>query len=159
MTIRQRGGKPDDWHADPGKVPEGPFFEDQPDLLRDPAARDVAMAVGITRPVTEDVEIYLEREGVAVRRILPVTFAAGAGQARVRDGLHALALAEDLAAKIRRRTVHEHDGVLHLFISAPNALLFYLGQLARDFGPVQLYEFEFGSGKRGAYLPSLRLPV
>ncbi len=48
MTIRERGGKPDDRHVDLGKVLEGPFFEDQPDLLRDPAARDVAMAVGMT---------------------------------------------------------------------------------------------------------------
>jgi hypothetical protein len=159
ITIRQRGMKAGDWHAASGTVPEGTLFEDQPDLPRDLNARDVAVAVGITRPVTEDVEIYLNREGVAVRRILPVTFGEGAGQARVRDGLHALALAEDLAAKIRRRTLHEHEGVLHLFISAPNALLFFLGQLARDFGPVQLYEFEFGAGKRGAYLPSLRLPV
>jgi hypothetical protein len=159
ITIRQRGKKGGDWHPETGVVPKGPLFKDEPDLPRDPAARDVAFAVGITHSVVEDVELYLGRENIAVRRILPVTLAAGPGQAGVRDGLHALALAEDLAAKIRRRTVHEHEGVLHLFLSAPNALLFFLGQLARDFGPIQLYEHEFGAQKRGAYLPSLRLPV
>ena len=67
-------------------------------------------------------------------------------------------LAQKLTNIIRRRTREERKGTLHLFISAPNALLFYLGQLALGFGRVQLYEHNFRSGHVGAYRPSLYLP-
>jgi hypothetical protein len=74
--------------------------------------------------------------------------------------LHALELAQDLSLKIRRRSAEERSKPLHLFAAAPNALLFFLGQLAKSFGEVQLYEQrEFPAKKPGNYVPSLRLPV
>ncbi|HTQ79572.1 MAG TPA: SAVED domain-containing protein [Thermoanaerobaculia bacterium] len=159
ITLRQRGQRAGEWRADAGAAVEGPFFAEEPDRLRDVAALDVALAVGISNPVVEDVEAYLNRTGWPVRRILPATLAKGTGQGGVRDGLHAMVLAEDLAQRIRRRTSAEREGVLHLFISAPNALLFFLGQIARNFGRVQLYEYEFGTGRLGAYRPSILLPA
>ena len=48
--------------------------------------------------------------------------------------------------------------VLHLFISAPNAFIFHLGQLGRWFGRVQMYEYPFGGEERGRYMPSIRFP-
>jgi hypothetical protein len=159
ITIRQRGeGGTREWHPRVGVLPDGPLFQDEEDLPGDPNARDVACAIGITQTIAPEVAFYLERSGTRVRRILPVTLAGAPGPSGVRDGLHALALAEDLAERIRRRTVHERDGMLHLFASAPAALLFFLGQLARAFGPVQLYEHDFGSGHFGAYRPSILLP-
>jgi hypothetical protein len=159
ITIRQRGEfETFDWHPKVGVLPEGPLFQDEADLPGDPDALDVAFAIGITHTIAPEVEAYLERSGRRVRRILPVTLADVPGPPGVRDGLHALALAEDLAERIRRRTVHEREGLLHLFASAPAALLFFLGQLARDFGPLQLYEHDFGTGHFGAYRPSIALP-
>ena len=68
-----------------------------------------------------------------------------------------MALAHQLALLIRERTREEQEGTLHLFISAPNAVLFFLGQLARGFGKVQLYEHTYPSDKVGDYRPSLLL--
>jgi hypothetical protein len=60
--------------------------------------------------------------------------------------------------KIRSRTVRERKGVLHLFSAAPNAFLFFLGQLSRGFGRVQLYEYDFDRNIPGAYSLSIQLP-
>ncbi len=49
--------------------------------------------------------------------------------------------------------------MLDLFTSALDALRFYLGELARESARVEPNELEYGSGKRGAYVPSLWLPV
>ena len=53
----------------------------------------------------------------------------------------------------------EQQGTVHVFGAAPNALLFRLGQLARGFGAIQLYEHEQfgGAGQFASYAPSLRL--
>jgi hypothetical protein len=159
ITLRQRSrGKTREWHPEAGVLPAGPLFQDEPDLPGDPDAGDVAFAIGITHTIAPEVAFYLERTGRRVRRILPVTLAHAPGRVGVRNGLHALALAEDLAERIRRRTLHEREGTLHLFAAAPAALLFFLGQLSRDFGRVQLYEHDFGAGRYGAYRPSIALP-
>ncbi|RPH56466.1 SAVED domain-containing protein, partial [bacterium] len=119
------------------------------------------LAVSTTHDVLEDVTLYLKRSKTAVGRIVPLTIHPQPGPTAVErgDGLHALQLAQDLSLRIRARSPQERARPLHLFAAAPNALLFFLGQLARSFGEVQLYEHDFGSGKPGAYVRSLRLPV
>jgi hypothetical protein len=159
VTIRQRGQRGiEEWRTDSPGAPAGPLFQEEPSSPRDPAARDVALALGITRPVTDDVAVYLEDAGLPVHRILPLTPTGGPGFQAVRDGFHALELAQAIAWQIRGRTLDERRGVLHLFAAAPNALLFFLGQLARGLGRIQLYEYDFESGLPGAYRPSLLLP-
>jgi hypothetical protein len=134
------------------------LFKKRRDLPGDPGARDVAVAVSITRTVLADVQVYLETSKLAVRRTMQAELAAGPSLTGVRDGLHALRLAEVLVSKLSARTVQERFGVLHLFASAPNALLFFLGQLAHGLGRIQLYEHDLDSVLPGAYIPSLLLP-
>ncbi|MHC0068683.1 SAVED domain-containing protein [Nostoc sp. UIC 10890] len=52
----------------------------------------------------------------------------------------------------------ERQGVLHIFIAAPNALVFFIGQLARSFGSCIVYEYDFDRNIPGAYQPSLKFP-
>lgn len=167
VTIRQRSqygtqdwkqGKPEVISVSTGSSAEGPLWLDEPDRPGSPDTSDVALAVSIAQQVTDDVELYLERSGLAVRRIIPATIMPEPGSIAVRDGTHALQLAQSLNRKIRSRTAREREGTLHLFASAPNAVLFFLGQLSRGIGPVQLYEYDFGTGKPGAYTPSILLP-
>ena len=134
------------------------LFKKRRDLPGDTQANDVSVAVSITRPVLADVQAYLETSHLAVRRTMQAELAAGPSLTGVRDGLHALRLAEVLASKLGARTIQERFGVLHLFASAPNALLFFLGQLAHGLGRIQLYEHDFDSGLPGAYIPSILLP-
>jgi hypothetical protein len=158
ITIHQRGkAGSKDWHAVAGPSAEERLFLEQEDLPGKKRARDVAFALGVTRPVLDDVQLYIKKSRLSLHRILPVTLAPAPAPLGVRDGLHALQLAEVIAAKMRTRTIQERQGVLHLFASAPNALLFFLGQLSHGLGPIQLYEHDFEGGP-GAYSPSILLP-
>jgi hypothetical protein len=160
VTIRQptKGRGVVEWRATAEAAPEERLFLPEAELPGGADARDVAVALATTRKVVDDVQLYLSRSGVSVHRTLPLTIAPAPTVTAVRDGLHALQLAEAIDTKIRERTVEERQGVLHLFASAPNALLFFLGQLARGLGRVQLYEYDFASSAPGAYTPSILLP-
>ncbi len=48
---------------------------------------------------------------------------------------------------------------LHLFIAAPNAFTFLLGQRQPSLGKTPLYEFDFEGAHGGGYKTSLSLPV
>lgn len=159
ITVRQRlqdGVR--NWKPDAGPLPDGPYWRAEEDRILDDGARDVAVAVGLTWPVLEDVRLYLEKEKVPVRRLLPATLAPEPSPSGVYSGAHALALAQALALRIRARTAEERQGTLHLFVAGPNAFLFYLGQLAHGLGRIQLYEYDFDSGAPGGYRASIVLP-
>jgi hypothetical protein len=159
VSIRQRQLKGGfrDWESNDGPLPDAPYWKAEDDRVLSSSAADVAVVVSLTWPVLEDVWLYLDRERLPVRRILPATLAPEPSPSGVRNGEHALALAQALALRIRTRTADERLGTLHLFVSGPNAFLFYLGQLAHGLGRIQLYEYDFDQGTPGAYRPSITL--
>lgn len=120
-------------------------------------AHDTALAVSVTWSVFDDVKVYVEESGLHVGRIVSASVPEP-GTTAIVNGAHALRLAQQLARKIRSRTIEERRGTLHVFLSAPNTFLFFLGQIAKGFGKVQLYEHDFESGEVGAYRPSMRFP-
>lgn len=151
------------WRSDQGEVPEGELWSDDRTLERDPGAADVAVAVGITTEVLPMVEEFLDQErlkpdGLRVGRLLVATIAPKPGQEVVRGGAHAWALAVSLAERVHRRTAAERRGVVHLFASAPNAFLVFLGQQSTSFGRTQLYEFDRPGDRHGSYERSMSLP-
>lgn len=147
------------WHAEAGPPRQGGLWRKEKGIRAAGKTHDVAMAVGVTHDVLKDVQVYLRSSRTRVGRVLPLTVSPGPGDTAVADGLHALQLAQDLAYRIRQRTPEERSATLHLFAAAPNVLLFFLGQLGRAFGSIQLYEHLFGAKELGAYLPSLQLPL
>ncbi len=120
---------------------------------------DVALALNVTYPILQDVREYVEHNVPSVGRIISLTILPQAGQSSVRDGTHALVLAQAAASMLKeKRTAQERSGILHIFVSAPNSLVFSLGRFARSFGCCQLYEYEFEVNACGAYTPSITLP-
>ena len=116
---------------------------------------DLAVALSVTHDVRQDVAAFLERSGLPVRETLAAT-AAQLGNTAVKDGRHALALAQALIAELR---THRKSGQkTHLFIAAPNGFSFVLGQHLRAMGPTIVYEFNFESGDPGAYEVGIALP-
>jgi hypothetical protein len=160
ITLWQRGTPTTTiWRAEAGPSRQGPLWLAEADRPRVPGGRDVAMAVAVTWAILADVEHFLDSSVIAIGRVVPMTLHPQPSPKGVEGGLHALELAQELAWKARGRTVAERTGVLHLFISGPNVLTFYLGQVGKSLGAVQLYEHDLESGQPGAYQPSLRLPV
>ena len=76
--------------------------------------------------MTAAVDWYLRESGLAVGALLRLAPEGGVGPTSVRDASHGIGLAGSLAVKLR---AERRPGLpLHLFIAAPNALLFFLGQ-------------------------------
>ena len=156
VTVRQRAqGRSHHWSALEGQSPDGPLWQ----LGEIPIGQgtDTAFAVGITYDIAADVEDYVHRAGLEVGRITVANVLPKPGPRSIQSGAHALELSHQLSRIIRQRTVEERRGVLHLFTSAPAVFMVWLGQQAKAFGAIQLYEHDFESGLPGAYLPSLRI--
>ena len=118
---------------------------------------DVALVVSVSRDAVSDVKAYAD--GVAsIATVIDARPASGIGQRAVADADHAIALADSLAEVIRTSRPR-NGGTTHLFIAAPNALAFFLGQHRGALGKVQLYEFDFEGERGGSYSPSIRLPA
>ncbi len=122
-------------------------------------APDVAVAIGVTHDVGEDVESFARGYMPTLGRVLRVTPTPSVSPTAVRDATHALHLAQAIAGEIRRRTPKERAGILHVFIAAPKAVTFFLGQEARSFGRVILYEYDQEANTPEAYAASISLPV
>jgi hypothetical protein len=146
-----------EYRAEPGPSTEEILWEEQPEVYYDPQANDVAFAIGVTHDPQKEAEEYLKSSQLDITRLVPLTVPKPSTTS-VRDGLHALQLAQWLVRKVRQRSAREREGTLHLFMAAPNAFVFFLGQLSRSFGPVQLYEHDFHKERGGPYWPSIRLP-
>jgi len=120
---------------------------------------DVAVALSVTHNALKDVETYVSRSLPQVGRILSCTLPPAPSNRAVVDGTHAQLLASQISSYLKEnRTEEERQGKLHIFAAAPNALLFFLGQLGRGFGPCTLYEYDFETNALGTYQPSLSFP-
>jgi len=158
ITLRQRGhAGVAEWRALAGAAHKGTLFLREKEIPGAGDSRDVAVALSITLPVLSHVQHYLETAQLAVHRTVPVTLAPAPSPLGVRDGLHAFRLAEGIALRLRERPSQESGGTAHLFAAAPNAMLFFLGQLCQGLGKIQLYEHDFFSGRPGDYSPSILL--
>lgn len=119
---------------------------------------DIALAISITHDIEHDVAAYVERCVPSISRIMHCDISATGGAA-IRGADHAGYLARRLSGLLKaQRTNEERSGRLHIFFAAPNAFVFFLGQLSRSFGPLTLYEYDFESNLPGAYCPSVSIP-
>ncbi|HEX4960993.1 MAG TPA: SAVED domain-containing protein [Thermoanaerobaculia bacterium] len=162
VRVRQRTGNEGEfeWSPNDGKHPEGILWLERADLEITPDAPDVALALSVSQPdVAEEVQEFIHREGCPIGRIIEAVVAPEPGGRSVLGGAHALRLAHDLFPRLRRRRPHERAGRVHIFCAAPNALTFYLGQLASALPGIVLYEYPFGAKDAyGRYQKSIELP-
>lgn len=119
---------------------------------------EIAVAVSLTHDVGSAVKAYIAKEIGGVGKLMVARPTAGPGAKSVECGQHAFELAEGLALKINT-TRTSASPPLHLFIAAPNAFTFFLGQRQQGLGRTILYEFDFEGEHGGSYKPSLSLPL
>jgi hypothetical protein len=116
----------------------------------------VAVVVSVSRDALPDAKAYAE-DVLSICAVVDARPESGIGQRAVEDADHAVALADNLAEVIRANRP-KNGGRTHLFIAAPNALSFFLGQHRGALGNVQLYEFDFEGERGGSYSTSISLP-
>ncbi|GEC56291.1 hypothetical protein ABIF38_009102 [Bradyrhizobium japonicum] len=118
---------------------------------------DLAVALGLTHDVSADARRYCETALPSVGRLLILKPSSGSGAQSVTCGRHAFELA-DAATSAVRAVKADVIGITHLFIAAPNAFTFFLGQRQTALGSVRLYEFDFDGGRGRSYMAALTLP-
>ena len=121
-------------------------------------SEDAVVAISATNPVLTDVERYLSETDLRVRRIIHVVPESGPSQFSVKSADHVVLVADRIVQEVRRQRQDGVTGTLHIFAAAPNALLYFLGQLGKAMGRVHLYEFDFDSERGNTYTPSFALP-
>lgn len=127
-------------------------------IAQDKTSLDIAVALSVTYDIAKDVERYLGgNTATSVGFLVCMQPTNGVGPASVLGPDHALKLAADLVAATREARP-THASVVHLFTSAPNSLLFFLGQFREALGRVVLYEYDFGLDRHCAYEPSIAFP-
>jgi hypothetical protein len=123
--------------------------QDQPDL---------AVALGLTHDVSADVRRYCDAKLPNVGCLLILKPSTGSAAQSVACGRHGFDLADAATSAVRAARA-SGAGLMHLFIAAPNAFTFFLGQRQTVLGPVRLYEFDFDGDRDRSYTPALTLPL
>lgn len=117
---------------------------------------DSALILNVTRPIYSDVVGYIKEKNLSIGRIINCTpNEVGATNFSIEDGNHAAALANSVYNAIAQRTAVERRATLHIFASAPNAFMFFLGQNSRGFGKCVLYEYDFEQRDSCSYSKSI----
>jgi hypothetical protein len=115
----------------------------------------LALAIGLTHDIGKDVARYADANLPEVGTVLVCRPTGRARPDSVKCGRHAFDIAQRIASEART----DEGAAIHLFVAAPNALVFFLGQRRALLGRVTLYEFDFEGTRDRSYHPSLTLPL
>jgi hypothetical protein len=158
VEVEQRSTARRLWSADDViPDPTWPTLVFETVVLR-PDQPDLAVAVGLTHDVSADVRRYCESALPNVGQVMILNPSCGSGAQSVTRGRHAFELA-DAATGAIRAAKFDGPGLTHLFVAAPNAFTFFLGQRQTALGTVRLYEFDFDGGRGRTYAAALTLPL
>ena len=159
VELEQRTGGRHIWSADDrAHDPSWPALEVSNSVL-DATQPDVIVAIGLTHNLSGDVQSFLERNELPAGRLMVLTPGGKPGAQSVICGRHAFELAQQVTEEVRQSRLAGGTGRLHLFVAAPNAFTFFLGQHQLLLGPTTLYEFDFDGARGRSYVPSLQLPL
>lgn len=119
---------------------------------------DSALVLNVTHNIYDDVIHYVEENNLLIGRIINCTLNKdGATNFSIKDGTHANILANSVYKAITQRDTAERRATLHIFASAPNSFMFFLGKNSRGFGKCVLYEFDFEQRNSCSYFPTIKL--
>jgi hypothetical protein len=153
-VLKRMLWSPNDQPADPA-WPQWAFEV----ITVDDTQQDLAVAIGLTHDVRQQVESHVRAALPTVGKILMAVPVGGSGARVVACGRHAFDLSQSAAQKIAELRNGNVAGLNHLFMAVPNAFSVFLGQRQTAIGPTLLYEFDFEGLQGGGYKPSLALPI
>lgn len=158
VEIEQRTVHRNVWHSsDMPRDSSWPNWEFNLEMLNQ-SEGGMAVAVCLTHDVVLAVKSHLAASLSEASSLLIARPTCGVGARSVVCGQHAFDLAEALALQINQQRTGNRPP-LHLFIAAPNAFTFFLGQRQPGLGKTTLYEYDFEGSNGGGYKPSLSLPI
>ena len=118
---------------------------------------DTCLIVSITRNIEDNVNEYISDSGLKIGRMITLTIGGkGPSFDSIQNAAHAKSLVQQVVESLAKRSTVERRATVHIFVSAPNAFMFLLGQRSRGFGNCVLYEFDLEAKDTGTYSPSFK---
>lgn len=113
---------------------------------------DVALILNVTHNIQQDVMTFIKNNNLPINRIINCSLSKNnATNFSIKNGTHASLLANSIYDILPK----EQRDRLHIFASAPNAFMFFLGQISLGFGKCILYEYDFERQNSCSYSPSM----
>ena len=107
--------------------------------------------------IKDNVIEYISESGLKIRRMITLTIGGkGPSFDSIQNANHAINLVQQVVSSLAQRTTAERRANIHIFASAPNAFMFFLGQRSRGFGNCILYEFDLEAKDTGTYSTSFK---
>jgi len=120
---------------------------------------DIALSISVTKDIGQDVLEYLSNQKIGVGKVLHFKISPQPSNTVIENADQITQAVNELLIETNRnRTGKTKLGRVHIFIAAPNAFSFFMGQLAKPLGKMTLYEFDFERTKDGSYNPVISLP-
>ena len=155
IGVEQRGARGTElWRITDPPAPDAEAWKVE-EISLEREGPDFALAVSTSRPTLNAVKDYVTSALESVGRIVHFEPPGGPSQLFVKNGQHALRLAEQISNRMYELANGDDACTFHLFISGPNGLVLSLGRLCRGPRKVQLYEYDFQGQRNRIYYPSL----
>jgi hypothetical protein len=151
--IYQNGRRgPELWHVEDGHGESLPF-ETELTSLNDGC--ELAVSVSVAQPTHSAVMAFVRESLPDVSQVLNCQLPTGPSQTGITGGFHAAQLSDQIAGLVKTLRETQTISRVHLFVAAPNALLFYLGQQVQALGRYQMYEYDMTGDQGGSYFASV----
>jgi hypothetical protein len=153
LTIRQKGELGSDWRVTGIRESGWDIKKDMVELKNDTTS--LVVAISVTCDVRSDVQAFISETFLNESSVLHFEPSVSTGTLSISGPDHAYWFAERVARDIFAWRKLHRNATLHLFVAAPNAFMFYLGQHHRELGTVQLYEYNYDLSGGASYATSL----
>lgn len=120
---------------------------------------DTVLSLSITHDVRSNVDEYVSNVLPHVGTKVHAVISPKPNFTAIKDASHIVAAVQELIAYMRKvRKARQIEQSIHLFMAAPNAFAFFLGQNIKPLGNIILYEFDFDNKRDGSYHPVITIP-
>lgn len=103
---------------------------------------DIAVLISVSQDLRKDAMRTIDKLGLHIGFLIDATVLPNIGRYSVQCADHAYLLAQDLMQYIQKVSANNgRRGCIHLFVSMPNAMMFFMGQEGYTLPEVQLYEY------------------
>ena len=103
---------------------------------------DIAVTVSVSQNICEDVMRTIKERDLPIGLLVEATVLPNVGRLSVQGADHAFLLAQELMQHIQNVSARNaRRGCIHLFVSVPKAMMFFMGQEGYTLPQVQLYEY------------------
>jgi hypothetical protein len=117
----------------------------------------LAIAVSVSNSINMQVTEYILGAKKKIGKILFLEPVNGTGATSIFNADHAWAMAVALVQIVRKHQTDKQNSLM--FISAPNFLTFFIGQLSHSLGRLTLFEFGMDDPNDMSYQESITIPL